>query len=118
MVLKQIQQEAIVKPLLFTSQGTNRDPKGRRDGLSLEALRLKAGDESHMEAPSTQDNSAKQPVGQLDKTESQPHFQQAIIGTETNLTWWVHSTGSLTVAEPQFAAIVHNTMHLWGSTAK
>lgn len=112
MVLKQIQQEAVVKPLLFTSQGTNRDPKGRGDGLSLGDLRSKAGDEPLMEVPSTQDKSAKQPVEQLDKTEFQPHFQQAIVGTGINLIWWVRSTGSLTVAEPKFAATVHSTMNL------
>lgn len=107
MVLEQIQQEAIVKPLFFTSQGTDRNPKGR-DGLSLGALRSGANDESCREPPSTRDNSAKQPVGRLDKMEFQPPFQQAIVGTGTNLIWWVHNTGSLTVTEPQFAATVLN----------
>lgn len=90
MVLKQIQQEAIVKPLLFASQRTDRDPKGRGDGLSLGACRPGAKDESHKEPPSTQDNSAKQPAGRLDKTQCQPHFPQAIVGTGTDLIWWVH----------------------------
>lgn len=112
MVLKQIQQEPIVKLLFFTSQGTDRDSKGRGDGLSLGGLRSGANDESHSEPLGTQDNSAKQPVGQLDKTEFQPHFQQVTVGTGTGLIWWVHNTGSLTVMEPQFAGTVQNTINL------
>lgn len=63
MVLKQIQQEAIVKSLFFTGQGTDRDPKGRRDRLSLGALRSRANVETHREPSIIQDNSAKQPAG-------------------------------------------------------
>lgn len=84
MVLKQIQQEVIVKSLFFTSQGTDRDPKGREDGLSLGALRSGANDESHREPLSTQDNSAKQPTGQPDKTDFQPYFQQTVVGAESD----------------------------------
>lgn len=63
--------------------------------------------------PGTQDNSAKQPVGQLGKTELLPHFQQASAGTQAGLIWGVYNTGSLTVMEPQFAATVHKTMNLY-----
>lgn len=113
-VLKQIQQEAIVKPLLLTSQGSHGDPMGRGGGLSLGALRSGSNDKARREPPPPVPKMIQQSsqLGEWVKWSSRLVSNKQVFGQGPN-TWGVHNTRSLTVMEHQFAATVHKTMNLY-----
>lgn len=110
MVLKQIQQEAVVKPLFFTSQGTDRDPKGRTNGFSFGALIPRASDASTPLVPEII-HQCSQPGNWIRQCSGLISNQQ-LLRQKSSPLGGGHNIGNPTVTEPQNATLVHIPLNL------